>query len=529
MTPEELEALSRPGPLPRMEDPWLKDIPAIADHALEILDKLQDRETLLREISLLKDDDHYIDYNDTLRCNCTHAGNGERFILWYGHITRYCPPFEWWYIWNDKEGRWARDDMGIVCELGKNVVRNLYLEAHNAPTRERREKVSKWAVKCENPGSVNQLLESARTDTSLAVSIDLFDSESYHLNLLNGWVDLNSMEFHPHTKKKFFTMVLPFEYSPVATCPQWLAFLNRIFRSNPEKDRVIAFLQKAVGYTLTGDTSERLVFLMHGLGANGKTVFIRVLEALFGEYGSSVSSTTFTTAMTTNVRNDIAKLKGKRFVWASENATGTVLDEEMIKRASGGDTLVCRFLHKEEFSYRPNFKIWWIFNHKPAIKDATDSIWDRIRLIPCLERIPSEEQDKKLVDKLITELPGIFNWAIVGLKKFRNEGLAAPETVRVATGEYRNDEDALFDFLNDYFEIQKDKELSEDWRVSFKEIYDIYKAWSVDQGFKAPWSKTRIGKILGERFKQIRTDHGRSREYLGLRVKGQRSLGDKLG
>jgi putative DNA primase/helicase len=531
LTPEELEALTQPGPLSSMPDPLLADIPAIADNVLALIDRLQHKPQIGPAIasSDQPEADHKVDFSDGLKIHCTHAGNGDRFIDWFGPIVRYCPAFDWWYIWNKDEGRWAKDEMGLIYELGKNTVKYLYLQAANAANSDRRKEIAAWAMKCETPGSVNQLLESARTDSFISVSPDIFDIDPFHINLKNGWLDLKRMIFHQHSKNKFFTMLIPVEYNPMAICPGWLRFLDRIFKSNPDKERIIDFLQRAVGYTLSGDTSERAIFLMHGLGANGKTVFIRVLEALFGEYGASVSSVTFTTAMSTNVRNDLARLNGKRFVWASENSSDTVLDEENIKRWTGGDTVVCRFLFKEEFTYRPAFKIWWIFNHKPKIRDATDSIWDRINLIPCNERIPIEEQDKKLTDKLLLELPGILNWALVGYKKFLVDGLKAPDSVKEATKEYRNDEDALFEFLETYFEIQKESEASSDWRVSFKDLYDIYKAWSVDQGFKTPWTKTKIGRILSDRFKQIKSDHGRTREYIGLRVKGQRSLGDRSG
>ena len=457
-----------------------------------------------------------LDFAPTKNVNCTHAGNGERFVLWRGGNVRYCPSFEWWYVWNVVEGRWAKDELGIVQELGKEVIRLLYAEAANHADSSKRKELAKWATQCETPGAVNQMLEWAKTDPCIAVSFDIFDKDPLHLNLKNGWIDMKAMTFFPHAKDKFFTMLIPVEYDPKATCPQWIAFLNRIFKSNPEKDLIIDFIQRAIGYTLTGDTSERAIFLMHGLGANGKTVFIRVLEHLFGEYGASVSSVSFTTAMATNVRNDLARLKGKRFVWASENSSDTVLDEENIKRWTGGDTVVCRFLFREEFTYRPNFKIWWVFNHRPKIRDATDSIWDRIHLIPCEERIPSAEQDKHLTEKLILELPGIFNWALEGYKKLRRGGLNPPKAVKEATVEYRNDEDALHDFLESYFVLQGSvTTLSDDWRTPFGEIYDLYKEWSFTQGYKKPWSKKKIGSLLGERFQQHRT--GTSREYIGLR------------
>jgi putative DNA primase/helicase len=260
---------------------------------------------------------------------------------------------------------------------------------------------------------------------------------------------------------------------------------------------------------------------MHGLGANGKTVFIRVLEALFGEYGASVSSVTFTTAMATNVRNDLARLVGKRFVWASENSSDTVLDEENIKRWTGGDTVVCRFLFKEEFTYRPNFKIWWVFNHKPKIKDATDSIWDRIHLVPCEERIPIEEQDKHLTEKLIVELPGIFNWALAGLKEFQSVGLRAPSSVEDATKDYRQSEDVLADFLQDMCEevppqITFDGALSTDSRTPFSLIWSAWVDYTNRMGGKMR-SKQWLGRQLEGRYKKYRTTTEKG--YIGIRVK----------
>lgn len=524
------------------DNPLLKDIPAIADHALSVIDNFNrikaelapDTHAPIAPVSPAEVEKAELDYKayvknllkkpefsifDSLAAlNCTHFGNADRFIAWHKNVVRYCPPFDWWYLWKNEEGRWERDDRMAVAELGKHVVLKIYDEAAKAGTEDRRKALATWAIRCETPGSVGQMLETARSRPEIVVMPDVFDPDPFLINLQNGYYDLRAFQFKPHEKERYFSMVLPFPYDPAATCPGWLAFLDRIFRSNPEREKIIEFLQRAVGYTLTGDTSERAIFLMHGLGANGKTVFIRVLEALFGDYGASVSSVSFTTAMTTNVRNDLARLKGKRFVWASENSSDTVLDEENIKRWTGGDTVVCRFLFKEEFTYRPNFKIWWVFNHKPKIKDATDSIWDRIHLVPCEERIPSTEQDKRLTEKLILELPGIFNWAVEGYRKMRTEGMKPPKAVMEATVEYRNEEDALHDFLEDYFILQGDiTTLSDDWRTPFGTIYDLYKEWSFAQGYKKPWSKKKIGSLLSERFQQHRT--GSTREYIGLRPK----------
>jgi len=546
MTPEELEAATRPAPIPYSGEPRdelsQEKIHEIADESLFKIARFNEEREIAgksyEEIAKdLKDEEdrkrheQRILFNKLDGLNCTHFGNADRFIVRCGDGVRYCPPFDWWYKWQESEGRWERDERGAVSELGKAVVLRIYDEASKAPTDDRRKALASWAIKCETPGSVSQMLEVARSSPSLVVMPDLFDQDPLLINLQNGCYDLSQSRFLPHDKSRFFSMVLPFKYDPAAKCPLFLAFLNRMFKSSAERDRILAFLQRAIGYTLTGDTSERAIFLMYGMGSNGKTVLIRVLEALFGDYGASVASVSFTTAMSTNVRNDLARLKGKRFVWASENSSDTVLDEENIKRWSGGDSVVCRFLFKEEFTYRPNFKIWWIFNHKPKIRDVTDSIWDRIHLVPCEERIPLEEQDKKLSDKIVaSELPGVFNWALGGYKRFQADGLQAPTTVKQATVEYRHSEDPLHAFLEECFVTNPNSEIlaADDWRTPFKEIYEIYKIWSLDQGYSKPWSKKKLGSHLGEKYKEYRGSHGTERGYVGLRPRRYSDINDAI-
>jgi putative DNA primase/helicase len=453
--------------------------------------------------------------------NLTHFGNGERFVAYYKDQIRYLPPFDWWFTWSDDEGRWARDECGIVQEMGKGVVRKIYKEASKTGDEERRKALAKWAISCETPGAVNQMLEVARSTPEIVIMPDTLDPDPMLINLRNGYYSFKDHRMHPHNKDRSFSMMIPVRYDGAAGCPMWRSFLERMFKGKDEKDTLIDFLQRAVGYTLTGDTSERAIFLMHGMGANGKTVFVRVLEALFGDYGAAVSSSTFTTAMSTNVRNDLARLRGKRFVWASENSSDTTLDEEMIKRVSGGDTITCRFLFKEEFQYRPAFKIWWVFNHKPKIKDASDSIWDRIHLVPCEERIPLEEQDKHLIDKLLAELPGILNWAIDGyLKYVRDGGLNPPKAVKDATKEYRSSEDVLSEFLNEHFVINEQtvitEDLTKDVRVPFKVIWEAWKTFTSSNGEKLR-SKQWLGRRFEERFKKYQSENVKG--YTGLQIK----------
>ena len=292
-----------------------------------------------------------------------------------------------------------------------------------------------------------------------------------------------------HNRMNFITRLADYEYDERAQCPLFKKYLNRIFRSRTDKDDMIAFLQRAVGYTLTGATGEQCLFLLYGSGANGKSVFLDVLNALLGEYGTVTQSKTFTTERG-EISNDIAALAGRRMVYASENSSDTHLDESIIKQLTGGENISARFLHQEFFTFKPRFKIWWAFNHPPAITDMTNSIWRRIKIVPFNEVLPESEWDKKLAEKLIAqELPGI------------------------------EDQDILHDFLEDYCEFPTaDEVFGKKFEEKAGDLYTAYKTWNTYNGDEKPMSSTKFGKLMHDKgFQRDRRKDGKW--YSGLKFK----------
>jgi putative DNA primase/helicase len=448
--------------------------------------------------------------------NCTDYGNSDRFIVQNGNNVRFCPQFDSWFIWTDQEGRWKKDVNGYIQELAKKTIRSIFDEARLAPDDATSKHLAKWAMKCETTSHTTALISLAKTDLYVVINHEMFDSDHNILNVKNGIYDFTTHTLKPHDKSKFLTRLCPVEYSPDATCPNFTRFLNRIFQSHPD---IIPYLKRAVGYSLTGNVQEHVLFLLHGSGSNGKSTLLFVLSELMGDYGATTESATFTTDRGDSVRNDIARLVGTRLVSASENTIDSKLDETLIKQLSGGDKVTARFLFKEYFEYFPTFKIWWCFNHTPLISDTTNSTWRRIHLIPFTETISDDEMDKTLREKLVVEeLPGILNWAIEGLKDYQKNGLKPPLIVMDTTKDYRNDQDILFDFLNEMCEFAPDdQKFGDSYSIKGSELYAALVSWYSYQGEK-PMSGTKFGRLLVERgLKKERSNRGIY--YHGIRIR----------
>lgn len=455
--------------------------------------------------------------------NCrpfTDLGNAERIVDQYKTLIKYCHPFKSWYVWTPSEGRWKQDVDNYCYRIAKDVVRRIPIEAQRAPTKEMMGQGYSWAFVCENRSHLTGMIELAQMDRRIIVTPDDLDSNDYLFNLQNCTFNLKTLEKQEHTKSDNISKLAPFEYRETATCPQFNKYLDRIFRNRGDKKQdTISFLQRAVGYTLTGSTQEQCLFLLYGSGANGKSVFLDVLNAMMGEYGTVTQSKSFTTNHG-EINNDIAALAGKRMVCASENSSDTKLDESLIKQLTGGEDICARFLHQEFFTYRPKFKIWWGFNHPPAITDMTNSIWRRIKIVPFEEVLPEVEWDRKLAQKLIdTELPGIFNWAVEGLKSYYEIGLSPPNIVSKATSDYKMEQDVLHDFVFEYCEIPVDNEgFGKSKNIKASELYSAFKVWNSYNGDEKPMSSTKFGRLL--RDKGFSKERGREGiYYLGIRVK----------
>jgi len=329
---------------------------------------------------------------------------------------------------------------------------------------------------------------------------------------MNGILNLRFGRLLPHDPEYLITKLAPVFFQPDATCPTWLNFLNRIMQGNP---RLIAYLQKAVGYSLTGSTVEQILQFLYGLGANGKTTFIDIIMIMLGDYAVQTTTETLMVKKNSGIPNDLAALKGARFVAAQEVESGQRLSESLIKQLTGGDRISARFLHAEFFEFKPQFKLWMSGNSRPIIRGGDHGIWRRMKEIPFTVQIPPEEQDRKLSEKLRGELPGIFNWALDGCLAWQKEGrLIPPDEVMAATENYRSEMDILGQFIEDRCLT------GPGFQVSAKELYGAYVDWSESQGERRPMSQQFFGMRIVERgFERGRQTGGAVRyKGLGLRA-----------
>jgi len=337
------------------------------------------------------------------------------------------------------------------------------------------------------------LVESAQSEPGIPVQPEDLDGDRWLLNCPNGTLDLRTGIPRPHRQADLLTKCLPVAYDPHAACPTWERFFWRIMggttRDEDTEDmtagalenrqaadqrakRLIGFLQRAIGYSLTGETREQCLFVLHGSGANGKSTCLEVLQTLLGDYAQSTPSASLLAKdRHDGIPNDIARLRGARLVTAVEIGQGRRLNEELMKRLTGQDTMTARFLHAEFFDFRAEFKLFIACNHLPTITGTDHAIWRRIRLIPFTVTIPETEQDKDLPAKLQAELPGILRWAVEGCLAWQREGLGTPEEVIEATKDYRASMDVFEGFLAD-----------ECYRLpgaqaKASELYDSYERW----------------------------------------------------
>jgi putative DNA primase/helicase len=417
----------------------------------------------------------------------TDLGNAERLIDQHGQDIRHCGARGQWIIWDGQ--RWLPDGTGHVYRLAKDTARAILLEAYAAEEGTEYKRLIKWAEKSESESRLNAMVNIARTEKEVAVSPADFDQDPWLLNVANGTVDLHTGELRPHRREDLHTRLAPVAYKPKAPCPQWLAFLARI---TDQDEDLIGFMRRALGYSLTGDTSEQCFFLLHGSGANGKSTFIEVLRALLGDYARQADASTFLHKDQDTPRNDLARLAGVRFVSAVEAAAGRRLAEVLVKQITGGDTITARFLYHEHFEFDPTFKVWLAANHKPEITATDYAMWRRIRLIPFTVTIPKEEQDKRLLQKLKTELPGILAWAVEGCQEWQREGLCEPGGVQAATAAYQEEMDPLGSFLTERCT------LSPRVQTPASDLYDAYTKWCLANGEEA-MTQTAFGRRLGDR------------------------------
>ena len=418
----------------------------------------------------------------------TDWGAAERFVARHGQDLHYCYPWGKWFAWDDR--RFRIDDIGKVNCCAKDVVAALYAEAAAAKDKDERKALAQFAMKCEAADRQRAFLTSAQSEPTIPILPEHLDRDPWLLNVLNGTLDLRTGELRHHNRGDLITKLAQVVYDAKAECPTWWKFLERIFAKNYD---LILFLQKAVGYALSGITWEQCLFFLYGLGANGKSTLLEIIQALLGDYATRTSTETFLAKKGISIPNDIAALRGARFVAALEVEAGRRLAEVLVKEMTGGDRISARFMRAEWFEFKPEFKIFLAANHKPVVRGTDWAIWRRIHLIPFTVQIPKNEQDKELPAKLNAELPGILNWAIEGCLWWQDNGLNPPQAVEEATQKYRDEMDILGGFIAELCI------LAPGVSGTAAELYKAYTAWADENGEKRPLTQRAFGMSLTER------------------------------
>lgn len=419
----------------------------------------------------------------------TDLGNAARLIDRHGDHLRYCPDYGRWLIWDGK--RWAPNVDGEVRRRAHETVRALLAEAADETDADARKALVKHAQGSEHSARISALLTEAEVMRPVPVRSDALDADPCLLTVANGTLDLRTGDLREHRPDDLITKLMDVEYDARAECPTWLAFLQRVFAEDAD---LTAFVRRAIGYSLTGRTDEQVLFLLHGNGANGKSTMVELLRELLGDYAQNTPASTLLQRGSSGegVPNDVARLPGARLVTTAETGDGRRLDEERVKAITGGDVISARFMRAEWFDFRPSFKLWISTNHRPEVRGTDHAIWRRILLVPFEVTIPDAEQDKELPRKLCSELPGILAWAVRGCLEWREQGLAAPEVVKAATGRYREEMDVLGTFIADRCVLGPDK------LTPTAELYASYAEWAKEAG-EHVMSQTRFGRRLKER------------------------------
>lgn len=444
----------------------------------------------------------------------TDMGNSQRMHALVEGKVFYVPQFGKWYIWAGTH--WQEDNSFEIMKLAKQTVTRMYAEAAELDDDKRKELV-KWAIKSEARQRLEAMVALLRSEPDMIVQPEELNTNPMLLACPNGTLDLRAGDLYEPDPNDLITKCIDVEYKPLAECPTWEKFLLRIMGGDFD---LVAFIQRLIGHALTGDVSGKYMVFMYGpKGNNGKSTLVETIMRLLGPYAmKSPSDMVMAKMHRGGIPNDIARLHGVRFTVTNEVDEGMTLSESVIKDLTGNDTLTARFMRGEFFDFTPTHKLWIYGNHKPEIKGTDTAIWDRVKLIPFDVEIPKSERDPLMLDKLTAELPGILAWAVQGNMLWQRQGIAAPDIVARATGEYRTEQDTIGQFVTDCCEIDKSFE------TSAGALYRTYESWAKQLGLR-PEGGTKFGSDLGRRgFDMKKTRLGKMRVGLQLNEFG-RSLG----
>lgn len=445
----------------------------------------------------------------------TDSGNGEYVAHHHGNDLRYDHRRGHWLVWRGHH--FERDADAHVRRIVRQAMRQRLLDATALEDEDKRKKAAAWALSSESHAKLDAAICEAASVVPIADAGASWDLDPWLLGVHNGVLDLHTGQLRPGQRTDRITMQAAVTFDAAAQCPRWHTFVEEILGADPQ---LVEFVQRSVGYSLTGLTVEQCWYLLHGSGSNGKSTFLKVLSTLLGDYSHNMPFSTVERQQRSSIPNDIAALVNRRFVVASETNSGTRLNEARLKALTGDDALTGRFLHGEFFTFEPCSKLWLSTNHKPVVDDDSHAFWRRLRLIPFEQTF---DLDTTLSDTLKAEMPGILNWALAGCLKWQQDGLQPPLAVLNATQAYEDESEGLQDFLHDTCRLVQVPETVTSFDTAYAtraaDLFAAYTRWAdrlqMTRGDRL--KVTGFGRKLGKRFRKDKDIFGHY--YFGVVIR----------
>lgn len=433
-------------------------------------------------------------------------GNADLFRDLYGRKLRYNFTEKLWYFWN--KSKWSPDPGGLIETCIDGVVNEIETATEQMRSDQPNGGAAKHLSYSRSHKAKTALEKEARH--LMAINSSQLDPEPLQFNSPSGLIFTTGETIRENVPEDMCSKIGGTMLAPeTKDCPVWKQFLSDIFAGDEE---LIRFVQRALGYSMTGDISEQCLFFLYGAGRNGKSTFLNVVTDIFGDYALNIQPQTIMEqrfGSPSAPSPDVARLKGARFVTTVEPNEGERLNEGLIKQLTGGDTITARYLYGREFEFKAQFKLWIAANNKPVIRGSDIGIWRRIRLIPFGVTIPEDKVDKKLPNKLRYEYPAILRWIWEGARMWKQNGLGSAKQVDESTREYRMEMDSVATFLEECTTERPDG------RVKASELYAAYKRWCEACGRLAK-SATKFGNEVTKRFPKER---GRTFvQYVGIEM-----------
>lgn len=454
----------------------------------------------------------------------TEAGNAGRLERLHGADLKFIKQWNAWYVWDG--GRWREDATLEVYRRADRTVHSLMLEAQLAPGKPGLDEAVKWWHRSQTAKVLENTIKLARAAGRIPADFSQFDCRPWLLNCPNGTVDLRTGVAAPHRRDDLLTTLCPTPYDPNAACPTWELFLDRVFPKDPQRPDeggnavMIAFLQRLLGYCLTGQVLSNLLPIFWGGGSNGKSTLLDVVQDVVGGAYAMQAPPGFLMAKNTEGHpTELADLWGKRLVVATETAQNRRLDEALVKQLTGGDKIRARKMRQDHWEFSPTHKLLLCTNHRPTVRGNDHGIWRRLLLVPFQVQFwdPAKGEsghelykvDLHMKGRLRAEAPGILAWMVRGCLDWQAKGLEQPAEVQDVTREYREEEDVLGQFLADRYVRQPTA------ATYLKDLHRDYSSWCETHGERPLIHRLLANELRGRGF-AVRPGHAGSPKVDGL-------------